>query len=295
MVFGLSRNPEKYEQRALAYEQKGNTKKALKNREKAQQLRAHHAQSTGGTLSAGSVPVVVTGAPVVATGAPVVRPVRTFQTYETNALKWEQRNNLAKAQKNREKAWRLNNPQYANNTLAPQFYDNGRFLGYTGSHVNVISTSTTSAHSVTAPVVVETHVRPVIVEETTRAEKIIQVQPVIHREVEAPHVKVIEKHIYETVPSAGPHTITNAAIVEETIKPKVIEEIQPVVHRNVAVPVVEHVEQHITEHKVLPTVTTKEVIQDKTVHVAGNVGVAAGAPVAATTTTTTTTTTGHKH
>lgn len=39
MVFGIgAKNPEKFEQRALAYEQKGKTKKAEKNRAKAAKI-----------------------------------------------------------------------------------------------------------------------------------------------------------------------------------------------------------------------------------------------------------------
>jgi hypothetical protein len=48
------------------------------------------------------------------------------------------------------------------------------------------------------------------------------------------------------------------------------------VHREVPAPFVEHVEQHVTEHITQPTMTTKEVISDPVVHVAG---VQAGAPL----------------
>jgi len=284
-MLGLSRNPEKYEAKALKYEQKGNTTKALKMREKAQQLRGH--QAVHGPQA--QLPKTTT---------------RTYTQYETKAVGWENRQNWAKAQKNREKAWRLQYPQHATAT-APQFYQNNRFVGY---NVPITGTSTTSinttvnttgiaAHTVVAPTITETHVRPVIVDQTVRTEKITEVQPIIHREVEAPHVKVIEKHMYETVPSTGPHTITNQAIVEETVKPRIIEEIQPVVHRNVAQTYVEKVEQHVTEHIVKPTTTSKEVIQDTTVHTVGapvGVAVGGGATVGLgkQTTTQTTTTTG---
>jgi len=107
---------------------------------------------------------------------------------------------------------------------------------------------------------VETHVRPTILELQNRPERQVEIQPIIHREVDAPEVHVIEKHIYERVPSAGPSVINKPTIVQETINPRIIEEIQPVVHRQVPQAYVERVEQHITEHVVQPTVMTKEVI-----------------------------------
>jgi len=298
--FGLSKNPDAYETKALQYEQKGKAAKALKNRNKAARLRGNALGNTHGVGNTGFVPVVppmgTTYAPVGVGGYPgatttTTTTTRNFATYESKALRWEQRNNLTKAQKNREKAWRFNNPQYAN-MAAPQFYQNSRFIGYNvpmgtvplakgpmmSSTFNTSTYNTSNmmaTHSVMAPTIVETHVRPTVVEQTVRTEKVIEIQPVIHREVDAPHVKVIEKHMYETVPSAGSHTITNQAIVEETVRPRIIEEIQPVVHRNVAQTFVEHVEQHSTEHIVRPTVTTKEVIQDR----APIMGVAAGGPI----------------
>ena len=56
-----------------------------------------------------------------------------------------------------------------------------------------------------------------------RQERLVEVQPIIHREVEQPEVRVIEQHIYETVPSTGPSTITKPAIIQETVQPKIIE------------------------------------------------------------------------
>jgi len=273
MVFGFGRNPDKLEQRALAYEQKGKTAKAIKCREKAARLRT-------GTLTPTS-------------NQAGFATYRTPQRYEQNALKWEQRGNWTKAQKNREKVWRLQNPQYGAQYAAPQFYQNNKFIGY-----NVPYQATPlvqqqgfqqGAFSHTLPAVVETHVRPTIVQQTTRAERIVEVQPVVHREIEAPQVHVIEKHLYETVPSTGPNVITNRPIIEETVKPRIIEEIQPVVHREVPAPFFERVEQHVTEHITQPTTMTKEVINDATVR---PVGVAAGGiPLQQTTTTTTTATT----
>jgi len=114
----------------------------------------------------------------------------------------------------------------------------------------------------TAPTQMESRQRATIVEQTSRPERVVQVQPVIHREIEAPEVHVIEKHLYETVPSTAPSLVTKQTIVEETIVPTLLEEIQPVVHRSVPAPFIERVEEHITEHVQQPTITTKQVISE---------------------------------
>lgn len=289
MVFGFGRNPDKLEQRALAYEQRGKTAKAIKCREKAARLRAGTltpiaptgytttglAGPTTGFATTGLAPTTGLAGPGLATtglAGSGLASYRTPQRYEQNALKWEQRGNWTKAQKNREKVWRLQNPQYGAQYAAPQFYQNNRFLGYNVPYAGTPSLQK-GALSQTLPAVVETHVRPTIVQQTTRAEKIVEVQPVVHREISAPQVHVIEKHLYETVPSTGPNVITNRPIIEETVKPRIIEEIQPVVHREVPAPFVERVEQHVTERITQPTTMTKEVINDATVR---PVGIAAG-------------------
>lgn len=254
------RTPEKYEARAVEYDRKNKPKKAQKNREKAAKLRSKQGY-TGSQRNAAS--------------------------YDKNAMKWESRGNWTKAQKNREKAWRLQNPQY-NNTAAPAFYQQNRFVGYNTpvASVPLAQASTVhmqkTSHTMVAPVV-ETRVHETIVETTARPERIVEVQPVIHREIDAPQVRVIEKHMYETVPSTGPSVITNQAIIQETVRPKIIEEVQPVIHREVPAPFVERVEQHVTEHITKPTVTTKEVIQ-------GGAVAAGGLQQTQTTTTQTTTT-----
>jgi len=132
-------------------------------------------------------------------------------------------------------------------------------------------------HSTTAAPLLESHTRATVVEQTSRPERIVEVQPVIHREIDAPEVHVIEKHLYEKVPSTGPNLVTRQTIVEETVRPKIIEEIQPVVHRSVPAPFIEHVEQHVSEHVTQPVVSTKEVIVDKQPHMV-QPGFAAGGP-----------------
>jgi len=277
MVFGLSKNPEKYEAKAITYEQKGKTNKAIKYREKAARLRANQGnQSNFGTAAINS-----TAIPVGSTAY----TQRTPAMYETRATKWEQRGNFQKAQKNREKVWRLQNPQYMNTAAAPSFYSNNKFVGY---NVPFNGGAPLSGHTTYNAPTVETHVHPTIVQQTSRPEKIVEVQPVVHREIDAPQVRVIEKHLYETVPSTGPGMITKQAIVEETVRPHIIEEVQPVIHREVPAPFVERVEQHVTEHLVRPTTTTKEVLTDNNVRQAGVA--AGGVPLVQQTTTTTTTT-----
>jgi len=323
MVFGFGRNPDKLEQRAIAYEQKGKTAKAIKCREKAAKLRSQGAGNTG-AYSSGPMYTTTSTTTTNTGGSTPFATTRTPQQYEQRALKWEQRNNMQKAQKNREKVWRLQNPQYGPQYSAPQFYNQNKFVGY-----NVPYTATPNqgmqggmmqggmqggmmqggmqggmmqggmqggmmqggmqgtCTSQVMPAVVETHVHPTIVQQTSRPEKIVEVQPVVHRQIDAPQVHVIEKHMYETVPSTGPNVITKGAIVEETVRPRIIEEIQPVVHREVPAPFLERVEQHVTEHIVQPTTTTKQVLNDTTVR---PVGLAAGGPMQQTTQTTTTTT-----
>jgi len=130
----------------------------------------------------------------------------------------------------------------------------------------VEKTSVTNDFSATGRVdkpVVETIVMPVIIEETFRPEKIVEVQPVIHREVRAPEIHHIERHIYEKVEAVGPHVVTNKPIIEEVIKPVIIEEVQEVIHRELPAPYVEKIEQHVTEVEVMPTLHTKEVILEK--------------------------------
>jgi hypothetical protein len=65
--------------------------------------------------------------------------------------------------------------------------------------------------------------RPTLVEQTGRPEKIIEVQPVIHREVDQTEIRHVERHSYETVPSTSPAMINLTPIVQETIHPHIIE------------------------------------------------------------------------
>jgi len=165
------------------------------------------------------------------------------------------------------------------------FYNNNQFLGYNqglqqgntfGANRGLNQTGGVSFHNI-LPAVVETHVHPTIIQQTSRPEKIVEVQPVVHREIDAPSVHIVERHSYEQIPSTNPGVITNQAIVQETVHPRVIEEIQPVVHRDVPAPFIERVEQHVTERVVQPTTMTKDVINDGTRQTGP--AIAAGGPI----------------
>jgi len=125
------------------------------------------------------------------------------------------------------------------------------------------SASETLVHGHIEKPLVETIVKPVIVQETFRPEKIIEVQPVIHREVQAPEIHHIERHVYEKIEATGSHVVTNKPIVNEVIRPHIIEEVQEIIHRELPAPYVEKVQEHLTETEILPTLHTKEVLVGK--------------------------------
>lgn len=270
MVFG--RNPEKYEARALAAERQGKVTKAVKYREKAARLRAG---SAGGMVGAPlATPVVAPmattmAAPVGTTMLPHQQTLRTPAMYEQRATKWEQRGNYTKAQKNRGKVWRMQNPMLAQQSLAtPQFYGtNNQFLGYNtplqaaplATTATTTSTINTAAAVGSSVVVGQQIVQQAPVQLAPIVRERVEYQPIIIREIEVPEVHRVEQHIYESAPFQGDRVITNAPVVDAVVIPRVIEEIQPVIHREVAQAVVERVETHTTEHIVQPTITTKTV------------------------------------
>lgn len=65
--------------------------------------------------------------------------------------------------------------------------------------------------------------RPAIIDEKVRTDRVVEVQPVIHKEIEQPVVHHVEQHIVEpAAPNVG-GVIRNTPIVEEHVKTKVIE------------------------------------------------------------------------
>jgi len=242
-MFGLSRNPDKYEARAIEYDKKGNPAKAQKNREKAARLR--QAQLNSGNNSSN---------PSARGDSAFTNPLWSPERYDQKAQKWEAKGNLAKAQKNREKAARLRAEQ-GTSQYNPQFTRTTPVQNYGTSSAAL----NTPLPQTVPPPIVETHMHPTIVEQTTRPEKIVEVQPVIHRDVDHTQVHLIQQHSYQTAPPLGPGVITKPTIVQETVHEHIINEVQPVLHREVPVPVLEQVQRHTTEHLVAPTTIIKEV------------------------------------
>jgi len=110
----------------------------------------------------------------------------------------------------------------------------------------------------------QTVVHAPIVQETVRNDRITEVQPVLHREVDKNIVHHVEKHINEArAPNMG-GVVEKNAIVEQQVHTNVVNEIQPVIHRERVVPVTERVEQHLSQRVVEPTIHTHEVIYDNT-------------------------------
>jgi len=118
-------------------------------------------------------------------------------------------------------------------------------------------------HEHVNPPIVETIVKPTVVEETIRHDKVIEVQPIVHRHIDAPEVHHIEKHVFEKIPPTGPARIVKESVIEETIQPHITEEVRTFVHREVPAPYIVHEEQHIEEHFVRPTIHTAEVIRSE--------------------------------
>eukprot|EP01111_Echinosteliopsis_oligospora_P001547 TRINITY_DN122_c0_g1_i1.p1 TRINITY_DN122_c0_g1~~TRINITY_DN122_c0_g1_i1.p1 ORF type:complete len:186 (-),score=45.96 TRINITY_DN122_c0_g1_i1:211-768(-) len=154
--------------------------------------------------------------------------------------------------------------------------------------------------AVVAPVAVTTDattkVNAPIVEETVRTDKVVEVQPVIHREVERPVINHIEKHINEGAAPSMSGTVQMAPVVETHTHTHVINEVQPIIHREVAAVQVDRVEEHQTQRVVEAPIHTHEVVYEN----AAAPGVYSQtqttvAPGVYSQTTTTTTVDGHAH
>jgi len=114
----------------------------------------------------------------------------------------------------------------------------------------------------TVPALEETITRAPIIKKTYREQKVVEVQPIIHRTIEVPHVHHIEHHVYEIVSHTGPNVITKEPIIHETIEPHFVNEVETIIHKEVAEPFIVHEEKHISEHIVRPTITTKVVTEE---------------------------------
>ena len=154
----------------------------------------------------------------------MINPLKNPERYDKKALKWETKGNLEKAKKNSDKATRLRAQMgtpgipvtNAAALYAPPVSCTSDTTGPSFLHLP-------ATQSVVCPPLIETHTRPAVIEQTARPEKIVEVQPVVHREIDAPQVRVVEKHMYESVPSTGPALLTKPALIEETVKPTIIE------------------------------------------------------------------------
>eukprot|EP01111_Echinosteliopsis_oligospora_P004367 TRINITY_DN16_c3_g2_i1.p1 TRINITY_DN16_c3_g2~~TRINITY_DN16_c3_g2_i1.p1 ORF type:complete len:437 (+),score=117.78 TRINITY_DN16_c3_g2_i1:75-1385(+) len=109
----------------------------------------------------------------------------------------------------------------------------------------------------------QTVVAQPIVQETIRQDRVVEVQPIIHRDVERPVVNHIERHINEPAPMSRAGTVQHGAIVQETFHDRIVNEIQPVIHREVAIPQVEQVQQHYVEHIVANPQHTRQVVYEQ--------------------------------
>ena len=128
---------------------------------------------------------------------------------------------------------------------------------------STVSSGTTLNSSVEAPIIQQrTIVDAPIIQETVRNDRIVEIQPVLHREVDKNVVHHIEKHIQEPhAPSMG-GVIERNPLVQQNIHTNVVNEIQPVIHRERVVPVTERVEEHLMQRVVEPTVHTHEVVYE---------------------------------
>jgi len=139
-----------------------------------------------------------------------------------------------------------------------------------GSGFNQGLTQGTPTETIVAQTVQETVVLPTIVQEVIRTDRVIEVQPVITRHVEQPHVHHVEKHVFQAAAPPVASNVVNAPIINETLHPHIINEVQEVLHKEIAVVQVEHAQQLTEEHVVLPTQHSHEVIQDVLITGASN-------------------------
>eukprot|EP00026_Physarum_polycephalum_P012414 Phypoly_transcript_12718.p1 GENE.Phypoly_transcript_12718~~Phypoly_transcript_12718.p1 ORF type:complete len:238 (+),score=69.13 Phypoly_transcript_12718:319-1032(+) len=136
----------KFETKALQWESKGNTVKAQKNREKAARYRQKAAAKLAQPLSSAQ-----TAKPIGAVGTAGPSPLKSDKAArcEAKALEYERKGNLAKAQKNRERAWRIREKNSIPHPVGAQHPST--YAGYTQNMTAVPTTSgTTFVPSTTA-------------------------------------------------------------------------------------------------------------------------------------------------
>lgn len=131
-----------------------------------------------------------------------------------------------------------------------------------GSVLNTSTPLTTSNTIQNPSQYATTHISAPIVQETVRNDRVVEVQPVLHREVDQNIVHHIEKHYHEHAPTQG-GVIERQPVVQQQIHTNLVHEIQPIIHRERVIPVVERTEQHLTQHIVQPTIHTHEVVYER--------------------------------
>jgi len=150
----------------------------------------------------------------------------------------------------------------ARERLAQQNLDNDLLLNKTTVAPITASAAVTST-TIVAPIIQETIFKPVIIEETVRTDKIVEIQPIITRHVEQPIVHRVESHVYQPAAPAPAGEVTKAPIVNEVIHPHIVNEVQEVIHKEVSQLSLEHIEQASEEHVTRPTLFTNEVVADQ--------------------------------
>jgi len=99
-----------------------------------------------------------------------------------------------------------------------------------------------------------------IIQETVRQDRVVEVQPVLHRSLDRNIVHHVEKHIHEPAPPTMQQTVQRAPLVQQEFHTNIVHEVQPVIHRERVVPVVERSERHMMERVDGGTVHTHEVV-----------------------------------
>jgi len=224
----------RFEQKALAYEQQGNLVKAQKNREKALRHRQYAAPG------------------YVRPAAPQGHYAKKLQRLEAKHATYLQRGNTSKADRTQRRILRLRQKHPELGVAAP--------IGMVPVGGAFPMGGVAPVGGFVGGVQHETIVKPAIVQETIRTDRIVEVQPVIHREVDQTTVHHIEKHITEAPAANRGGVVQMAPIVQETVRPHVIDEVTPVIHREIATTQVERVEEHQTQRVVAPTQHTNQVV-----------------------------------
>jgi len=113
------------------------------------------------------------------------------------------------------------------------------------------------------PILERTVVGAPVIQEHIRNDRIVEVQPVLHRNVDQTVVHHIERHIHEpSAPNQGGAVYERNPIVQQSFHTNIVHEVQPIIHRERVVPVSERVETHLMQRVAEPTIHTHEVVHE---------------------------------